>query len=153
WTASSPRIVEVASDQLPGDRPWLRSPTVLTSYDDFPIHQATVPMAHTATPDINHYDRYFFNAYTADGSLSFGLSMGLDPNRHVVDAAFCVVRGGQQTSVFASQRAPQDRADATNVGPIRVEVVQPLRVLRLHVDAPDQGLRAELTFTGRSDAL
>ena len=126
---------------------------MLTGYDDFPIHQATVPIAHSATSDVNHYDRYFFNGYTADGSLYFAAAMGLYPNRHVVDAAFCVVREGRQSSVFASARAPHDRRDATAVGPIRVEVVEPLQVLRLHVDAPEHGLRAELTFTASSDAI
>jgi hypothetical protein len=127
---------------------------VLTGYDDFPIHQASVPIAHTATPDINHYDRYFFNGYSSDGSLYFGLAMGLYPNRHVVDAAFSVVQGGAtQSSVFASGRAPVDRRDATTVGPIRVEVVEPLQFLRLHVDAPDQGLRASLTFSASSEAI
>lgn len=126
---------------------------VLTSYDDFPIHQACVPIAHSATSDINHYDRYFFNGYTADGSLYFGLAMGLYPNRHVADGAFCVVRGDEQISVFASGRAPKDRIDATTVGPIRVEVVVPMRVLRLHVDATAQNLRAELTFTAGSEAI
>lgn len=135
---------------------------MITGFDDFPIHQACVPVAHTATSDINHYDRYFFNGYTADGSLYFALAMGLYPNRHVTDAAFSVVRPTlapdqpgerEQVSVFASQRAPQDRRDATTVGPIRVEVVQPLRVLRLHVDAPEQGLRAQLTFTASSDPI
>ena len=126
---------------------------MLTSFDDFPIHQASVPMAHSATPDINHYDRYFFNGYTSDGTLYFGLAMGLYPNRHVVDAAFSVIRDDRQLSVFASGRAPTDRRDATTVGPIRVEVVQPLHILRLHVDAPEQGLRAELTFTASSEAI
>ena len=127
---------------------------MLTGYDDFPIHQACVPVAHTATADINHYDRYFFNGYRADGSLYFGLAMGLYPNRHVIDAAFSVVREqADQVSVFASGRAPLDRRDATTVGPIRVEIVEPLHVLRLHVDAPDQGLRAELTFTAASEPI
>jgi hypothetical protein len=126
---------------------------MLTGYDDYPIHQACVPIAHSATPDLNHYDRYFFNGYTADGSLYFGLAMGLYPNRHVVDAAFSVSRANEQISVFASARAPMDRRDATTVGPIRVEIVEPLKVLRLHVEAPDHGLRAELTFTANSEAI
>jgi len=126
---------------------------MLTGYDDFPIHQACVPIAHTATPDVNHYDRYFFNGYNADGSLYFGLAMGLYPNRHVIDAAFSVVRNGEQVSVFASARAPKDRRDATRVGPISIEIVEPLHILRLHIDAPEQGLRGELTFTSSSDAI
>ncbi len=126
---------------------------VLSSYDDFPIHQACVPIAHSATPDANHYDRYFFNGYTADGSVYFGLAMGLYPNRHVMDAAFSVVRNGEQISVFASARAAKDRRDATTVGPIRVEVVEPLHILRLYVDAPEHSLRAELSFTSSSEAI
>ena len=126
---------------------------VLSSYDDYPIHQACVPIAHSATPDANHYDRYFFNGYTPGGSVYFGLAMGLYPNRHVMDAAFSVVRNSEQISVFSSARAAKDRRDATTVGPIRVEVVEPLHILRLHVDAPEQALRAELTFTSASDAI
>lgn len=126
---------------------------MLTSFDDYPIHQASVPVAHSASGDINQYDRYFFNGYSRDGGLYFAAAMGLYPNRHVADAAFCVVLDGKHHSVFRSQRAPLDRADATTLGPIVVEVVQPLQVLRLKIDAPDQGIRAELTFTGRSAAL
>jgi len=126
---------------------------VLTSFDDYPIHQASVPVAHTATADLNHYDRYFFNGYTRDGSVYFAAAMGLYPNRHVADAAFCVVNGGRQTSVFRSQRAPDDRRDATSLGPIVVEVLEPLHRLRLRVDAPDQGIAADLVFESRSPAI
>ena len=126
---------------------------VLTSFDDYPIHQASVPIAHSATGDINQYDRYFFNGYSADGSIYFGLAMGLYPNRHVSDAAFSVVRDGEQLSVFASGRAPLDRRDATTVGPITVEIVEPLQTLRLIIDAPEQNLRADLRFDRRSPAL
>ncbi|MDO8365122.1 MAG: hypothetical protein Q7V88_19690, partial [Actinomycetota bacterium] len=126
---------------------------MLTSYDDFPIHQASVPIAHSATGDLNQYDRYFFNGYSRDGGIYFGAAMGLYPNRHVADASFSVVHQGRQLSVFRSQRAPLDRRDATTLGPIVVEVVQPLQTLRLTVDAPEHGLRADLTFDGRSPAI
>ena len=134
---------------------------VLTGFDDYPLHQTSLPIAHTASGDLNHYDRYFFNGYKRDGSLFFAVAMGLYPNRHVADAAFSVVtesvvESGErrsQRSVFHSQRAPQDRRDCTALGPIVVEVVQPLQTLRVRVSAPDQGLRAELTFDGRSAAL
>ena len=96
---------------------------VLSSFDDFPIHQTSQPIAHTASADLNHYDRYFFNGYTRDTRLYFAAAMGLYPNRHVADAAFSVVVDGgtvdaRQISVHASRRAPADRADANQVGPI-----------------------------------
>jgi hypothetical protein len=131
---------------------------VLSSFDDFPIHQTSQPIAHTASTDVNHYDRYFFNGVTTDTRLFFALAMGLYPNRHVADASFSVVVGGgtpgaHQISVHASRRAPADRADANEVGPIRVEVLEPLEALRIVVEAPEHGLRADLTFVRRSAAI
>jgi len=127
---------------------------VITSFDDFPVHQASVPVAHTADGDLNRYDRYFFNGYTRDGSLFFALAMGLYPNRHVADAAFSVMLdGSRQISLHTSRRAPFDRAHANSVGPLTVQVVEPLATLRIVVDAPEQGLAADLTFRHRSAAL
>ncbi len=126
---------------------------MLTSFDDFPIHQGSLPVALTATSDPNHYDRYFFNGYTRDGSLYFAAAMGLYPNRHVADAAFSVVRGGEQVNVHASRRAPLDRRDALTVGPIQVEIIEGLKVLRLVIDSPEHGLRADLVFRNRTLAI
>lgn len=126
---------------------------MLSGFDDYPIHQASVPVSETAGSDINFYDRSFFNGYDRDGSSYFGVAMGLYPNRHVADAAFSVIRGTEQISVFASQRAPADRRDALHIGPIRIEVVEPMHVLRVSVDAPEHGVAADLTFTSRSAAI
>jgi hypothetical protein len=128
---------------------------VLSSFDDFPVHQTSQPIAHTASADLNHYDRYFFNGYTRDTRLYFAAAMGLYPNRHIADAAFSVVLDGgtvdaRQINVHASRRAPTDRAEANQVGPITVEVIEPLHALRLVVEAPEHGLRADLTFVRRS---
>ena len=58
---------------------------VLSSFDDFPIHQTPFPIGQTASTDLNHYDRYFFNGYTKDTRLFFATAMGLYPNRHVAE--------------------------------------------------------------------
>ncbi|MGZ4672149.1 MAG: hypothetical protein ACXV98_04910 [Ilumatobacteraceae bacterium] len=123
---------------------------MLSGYDDYPIHQAPLPVSEPSTSDVNFYDRYFFNGYDHDGSAYFAVAMGLYPNRHVTDAAFSLVGGGRQVSLFASQRAPADRRDATRVGPIAIDVVEPMRSIRISVDAPADGIRADLTFAARS---
>ena len=79
---------------------------MLIAGDDYPIHQTPDPLARPATSDPNHYDRYFFNGATADGSLVFGVALGLYPNRQVIDGAFSVVVDGEQVSVHASARCP-----------------------------------------------
>jgi hypothetical protein len=131
---------------------------VLSSFDDYPIHQTSQPIAATATADLNHYDRYFFNGYDREqagpDSLYFAAAMGLYPNRHVADASFSVVVGGAtQVSVHASRRAPEERREANEVGPIRVDVVEPLRTLRIVVDAASEGVRADLAFHARAAPL
>lgn len=124
---------------------------MLTPYDDFPIHQTAEPVAHPASGDPNHYDRYFFNGFARDGSTFFAAAMGHYPNRGTVDAAFSVVAGGIQRSVFASGRMPLDRA--TRVGPISVEVLEPLRTVRLSVGPNDFSVEAELVFDARTPVI
>jgi hypothetical protein len=126
---------------------------VLSGYDDYPIHQAPVPVSETSTSDINFYDRSFFNGYGRDGGSYFAVAMGLYPNRHVADAAFSVIHDGQQISIFASQRAPADRRDASHIGPIDIDVIEPMRAIHITVDAPEHGVRADVTFNARSPAI
>ncbi len=125
---------------------------MLTRLDDYPLHQTAEPIAQPATGDRNFYDRYFFNGYSRNGELFFAAALGVYPNRRVMDAAFSVVRDGRQHVVRASRLAPQERTE-TAVGPITVEVVEPLRVLRLRVADNPHGLAADLTFTARTAAI
>jgi hypothetical protein len=125
---------------------------MLTPFDDYPIHQTADPIAQPASGDRNVYDRYFFNGYRADGSLYFAAAWGLYPNRFVQDAAFSVVRDGEQISVHASRRAPLERTDL-GVGPVTVEVIEPLRRLRVAVAPNESGVTADLTFTNSTAAL
>ena len=122
---------------------------MLTPLDDYPIHQTPLPLAQAGGGHPDHYDRFWFNGYTEN--FYFAIALGLYPNRGVIDAAFSVVHDGVQRSVFASGRIPLDRTH-TRIGPISVEVSEPLRVNRVKVDAPDQGLRADLTYRARTPA-
>ncbi len=123
---------------------------MLTPLDDYPIHQTALPIAHPASGDPNHYDRYWFNGYRED--FYFAVGMAVYPNRGIIDAAFSTVHDGVQRSVFASSRMPADRTQ-TRVGPLSIEIVEPLRVTRVRVDAADLGIDADVTFTARTVAL
>src|SRR6478735_4963585 len=125
---------------------------MLTRFDDYPIHQMPVPVAQTGTADRNHYDRYFFNGYLPEGEVFFGGAMGLYPNRQVIDAAFSIIHDGLQKNVYASGRAPVERSH-TAVGPITVEVVEPMQKIRLIVEGAEHGVEADVTFEARSVAV
>ena len=119
---------------------------MLTKADDYPVHQRAEPIA-TAGTDRNFYDRYFFNAQSPDGSRFLAAALGVYPHLNVMDAAVCYMEGGRQRSVFASRLMASERMD-TRVGPISVEVVEPLKRLRLRLAETD-GLSADLLFEGR----
>lgn len=124
---------------------------MLTPFDDYPIHQTAAPIAQPVSADPNHYDRYWFNGYHRDGDYFFAAAMGHYPNRGVIDAAFSVIHDGVEHSVFASGRMPMDRA--TTIGPLRVEIVEPLRAVRIIATDNDTGISADLTFRARTEAV
>ncbi len=123
---------------------------MLNKLDDFPIHQTPEPLAHLANSDRNAYDRTWFNGYSADGTMFFGVGMAIYPHRGVMDCAFSVVEtGGRQHSFFGSCSAPAERTDM-RVGPFRIEVVEPLRRTRVILDDNTSGLGCDLTFSART---
>jgi hypothetical protein len=124
---------------------------VLTPFDDYPIHPSADPIAHPATGDPNHYDRYWFNGLDKDGRFYIGGAMGHYPVRDVVDGAFSIVIDGVEHSVFASGRMPKDRS--TVVGPVEVQVLKPLEVIRLLVDRSATGMGCDLTFRAKTVAV
>ncbi|QGN53868.1 hypothetical protein [Novosphingobium sp. Gsoil 351] len=123
---------------------------MLSKGDDYPLHQTAEPIAFSGT-DRNFYDRYFFNGYNPDGSGFFALAFGIYPHLDVADAHFCAIRDGQQHCLHASRELGMERMDLT-VGPIRIEVIEPLRKLRIIV-AEHNGIAADIVFTGRAFPL
>ncbi|OYW30380.1 MAG: hypothetical protein B7Z44_01305 [Caulobacter sp. 12-67-6] len=123
----------------------------LTWGDDYPIHQTPEPVAYAGT-DRNFYDRYFFNGYALDGDgsdLFFAAAFGVYPHLNIADAAFCVMKDGKQINLHASRWLRMERMDLT-VGPIRIDVLEPLQSLKLTVEAPAHAIRAEIVFEGRA---
>ena len=123
---------------------------MLTKGDDYPIHQTPEPIAYSGS-DRNFYDRYFFNGYSRDGDLFFALALGVYPHLNVMDASFCVVYDGIQHNLHASRALFGERLD-TQVGPIGLDILEPLKTLRLYCGLnPEDAspLKADLRFTLR----
>lgn len=119
----------------------------LSKGDEFPLHQTPEPVAYSGT-DRNFYDRYFFNGYAPDGSGFFALAFGVYPHLDVADAHFSFIRGDTQYCLHASCELGMERM-AMRVGPIAIEVIEPLQCLKVTIDETD-GIAGEFTFTGRA---
>lgn len=120
---------------------------MLSRADDYPIHQTPEPIAFSGS-DRNFYDRYFFNGFEPDGSIFWMIGLGVYPHLNIIDCNFSVLIDGRQHCLRASRILNSERMDIA-VGPMRLEVVEPLRTLRFIADG-SEGIRAELTFTGRA---
>lgn len=120
---------------------------MITKADDYPIHQTPDPIA--VSYNRNQYDRYFFNGFSADGGLAFAVAFGVYPHLGVMDGAFAVLVDGLQHNVRVSRHIVDAERMDTTVGPLSVEVVEPLKVVRVRLGSNDGGIEADLTFSGR----
>jgi hypothetical protein len=124
---------------------------VLSSMDDYPLHQIADVIGHVGTSDRNFYDRYYFNLHATNGELCAIFGLGQYPNLGVQDA-FALVRRGNEHRVVRASRALGDRMD-TSVGPLRVEVLEGLRRVRFAVEPNEHGIEADLVFEGSMPAF
>ena len=125
---------------------------MLSKFDDYPIHQTPEPIAQPASSDRNVYDRYWFNGYQDDGEFYFGIGSAIYPNLGIMDCGFSIVRDGEQHSFHASRRAPKEPTE-TQIGPFRIEVLEPMRRIRVTLDDNTTGISGELLFTARTSAV
>ena len=130
-----------------------RGEIMLNKLDDYPVHQTPEPLAHPVTSDRNVYDRTWFNGYASDGSYYFGIGMAIYPYRGILDCAFSVVEpGGRQHCFYGSRRAPTERTDM-QVGPFRIEIIEPMRRARVVLDDNSSGISCDLTFSARTASI
>lgn len=124
---------------------------MLTKGDEYPLHQTPEPMA-VSGGNRNFYDRYFFNGYSADGSVFFAAALGVYPQLDIMDAAFCVSVDGKQYNLRASKRMSSERLDL-QVGPITIEIVEPLQQIRIVIGDNDGPVAADITLVTRHNPI
>ena len=98
--------------------------------DEYPIHQVALPMRYVGSSDRNVYDRCIYQGIDHEAETYFITGMGVYPNLGVIDAYATVRRGDRQWAIRASGARPDDKM-AQQVGPYRIEVIEPFRAIRL----------------------
>jgi len=128
---------------------------MLGPLDEYPVHQAPLPIAWPDSSDRNFYDRNYFNAHDRTGDIFLITGMGYYPNLGVKDAYVLVSRrgggkysgsGDTQTAVHLSDAIDQNRLNQ-HVNSYRLEVVEPLQKIRIVMDETE-GMALDLTWDG-----
>lgn len=99
-------------------------------------HQIVETFASVAQSDYSWAEKVCLMAAARDGSLQIDFGVGKYVNRNVVDGYGGVSRGVEQWNVRASRelaRAP----DTIDVGPLRYEILEPLRKIRVVLEPND----------------
>jgi hypothetical protein len=122
---------------------------MITRFDDFLIHQIAEPVSQPGPSDRNFYDRYWMNGFDKDGGFVFEVGFGIYPNRQVMDGHFSVVAEGRQKVFHASRRAPADRSES-EIGPFSIQVVEPMRAIRVLLQPNETGIECDLIFRART---
>jgi len=125
---------------------------MITDFDDYLIHQAPFPINQAGIVNRNAYDRYWFNGFDKSGTFLFEIGFGRYPNRFVQDGHFSVSVDGVQHSFHASRRIADNPIDAS-AGPLRIEVVKPMRVVRVIVEPNETAVECDLTFHAKAPPI
>jgi len=108
----------------------------LLAADEALTHQIADTFARVSQTDRAWTEKVWAMAAARDGSLSVAFGLGKYVNRNVMDAFAGVSRQAEQWTVRASRKlAP--RPEATDVGPITYEIIEPLRRTRIALAAND----------------
>ena len=124
---------------------------MISKGDDFPIHQLPAPVAEVGT-ERNFYDRYFFNGYSEDGSIFFGAAFCVYPNLNIKDASFILVFDQVQHNFRYSGLLNQERME-TEVGCFKIEIVEPLKKIKITLDDKEKEIQVDILFTGRFEPM
>lgn len=109
-------------------------------------HQIADTFAVVGTSDPAWTEKACAMALARDGSVQLGFGLGRYPNRNVLDAYAALSRGPEQVTVRGSRRLAAD-PEVLAVGPIRYEVIEPLRSVRFVLEPNDtQPLAFDWTF-------
>lgn len=123
---------------------------MLSSIDESFQHQVSFPQAVVSSSDPGWRERYWVNfqdTRTKERSISLGL--GKYPNQDVFEGFVCLAERGAQTSLCLSRSISNSPLDnmLLEVGPLRVDVIEPFRQLRFVLGPNPSGLELDVTWT------
>jgi len=119
--------------------------------DEYPIHQVPLPVAWAGTSDRHFYDRCYLNAHDRTGEIFLVTGLGYYPNLGTKDAFVLVRRSDRQVALHLGDAIDDDRLHQ-QVNGYRIEVLEPLRRLRLVLEETE-GIALDLTWEGSFDVL
>jgi hypothetical protein len=116
---------------------------VLLAMDEFPYHQITDTFAAVAGSDPQWNDGHYVCLCDLEGRVALTSTVRLYQNNDVLDGFVCLRHDGRQHNIRLSRRLRPDM-DHLGVGPLSIELVEPMRQLRLVLEDNDIGIALDV---------
>ena len=125
----------------------------LTAMDELFVHQIPEPLPHVVTWHEHWRESLFFIMHRPDGPGDvIILTLAHFPAREEMDA-LQLGRIGDQPAIARHARPYDGDPHTMAVGPVRIDIAEPYRTVRLQVaDDPASALAMDVTFTARTRA-
>ena len=121
----------------------------LTRFDELTCHQTVSTFDHPETSDRAWTEKIWCNVHDTKGRIVLATGFGVYPNRNVMDGYACVNVDNRRQHNLRVSRELRPRIDEVAVGPIRYEVTEPFRRIRVACGENTHDLSFELDFLGR----
>lgn len=126
--------------------------TKLTAMDELFVHQIPEPLPNVVTHHDHWRESLFFVLHPREepGDVVI-LTLAHFPKREIMDSLQLGRIDGQQ--IFAHHTRPYDGDPHTMaVGPVRIDIVEPYKTVKLDVDAASAPVALDLAFRARTQA-
>jgi hypothetical protein len=122
---------------------------MLTELDDLLTHQTFETHDRVFLDDPRWTERFIFEVHDQDGEVFLFTGLGIYPNTGYLDGFAICWHDGRQHNL----RAGRERGDdlwTLHAGPLRVDIVEPMRTWRLAADDAGYGFSFDITFSRRT---
>lgn len=131
------------------------APANQTVADEGLVHQIPEPLGHTSPFHEHWRESYFFVAHPPGGAATDDVvitTLATYPQHRTMDSYQMGRIDGSH--IFALHQRPwEDQPHEPTVGPVRIEVVEPYRTIRVMVEpTPTAAIGVDLTFRARTEA-
>lgn len=124
---------------------------MLLRMDEYPYHQITESFAAVQGSDPQWNDGHYVCVADQAGTVGLTSNLRLYQNNDVLDGFVCVTHAGRQHNLRLSRRLRPDM-DTFGVGPMHIEIVEPMKTLRFVVEDNDRGISCDLLCHSRTVA-
>src|SRR5215203_5537857 len=123
---------------------------MLTDLDDLLVHQSPRTIAYPATTDLRFVERFYFNVHDRAGEFSVSMGLGAYPNMNSMDGFTCAIRKDENKQYNARffRELRGDRT-STKVGPMKFEILEPMRRWRMSMGSNPYGVEFDLEMQAR----